>query len=306
MSGIVSGTPELTIRRRDSPLEAVSSKSGEFRLLHTHARSELTEVRLNADARLTLTPAGEVVETFYLLTGRLGGDISGTACVLEAGDTVFTENLTEPLTLTALADTRLLYLTEKPQFHLFSEQLGQLKHLAVEVELKDGYTADHCERLQNLAYRTGVMLGLSSAELYRLDFAAYLHDVGKIRVPLSILNKPGRLTADEWTVIKKHAEYGRELLENTLLQEAGIIVEQHHERFDGSGYPYGLAGGEISAEAATIAVADTYDAMTTDRPYRKAMDAAAALDEIRRYADVHYPKEIVSAFAATLGMANRA
>ena len=300
-----SGTPALTVRRRDSPLEAVSSKSGTFKLLHTHARSELTEVSLHKDARLILTPAGEVIETFYLISGQLGGELAGEPCVFGQGDTIVTENLCDPLILTALTNTRLLYITEQPQFHTFSERLSELKQLAVEVELKDGYTAGHCERLQELSYNTGVTLGLSSAQLHLLDFGAYLHDVGKIRVPLSILNKPGKLTPDEWNVIKKHAEYGRELLSSTSMREAGLIVEQHHERFDGSGYPYGLSGNDITVEAAIVAVADTFDAMTTDRPYRKAMDAVAALDEIQRYAGVHYPKEIVCAFATTIGTARR-
>lgn len=297
--------PALTVRRRDAPLEAVSSKSGTFKLLNTHARAELTELHLHKDARLTLTPAGAVLETFYLLSGRLGGDLSGEPYVVEQGDTLFTENLAEPVILTALSNTRLLYLTERPQFHLFSERLGQLKRLATEVELKDGYTADHCERLQELSYRTGVALSLSPTELRLLDLGAYLHDIGKLYVPLIILNKPGKLTSEEWKVIKNHPGYGRELLSDTFFKEAGIIVEQHHERFDGSGYPHGLAGNEISVGAAIVAVTDTFDAMTTDRPYRGAMSAAAALGEIQRYAGVHYPKEVVRAFAATLSTDGR-
>ena len=300
-----SSTPGLTVRRRESPLEAVSSKSGTFNLLHTHARSELTEIRLYKDARLALTPAGRVIETFYLISGQLGGEVGGEPCVFGQGDTIVTENLSAPLILEALTDTRLLYLTEQPQFHTFSERLGELKRLAAEVELKDGYTANHCERLQELSYRTGLALGLGAAELHRLEFGAYLHDVGKLHVPLAILNKPGTLTSDEWVVIKQHPSYGRELLDSTFMKEAGVIVEQHHERFDGSGYPFGLAGAEISVEAAIVAVADTFDAMTTDRPYRQALDAPAALGEIRRYAGTHYPKEVVGAFTDTLSATKR-
>lgn len=297
-------TPALTIRRRDNPLEAVSSKSGEFRLLHTHARSELTEISLHKNARLILTPAGTAVETFYLISGQLSGELAGEPCVFGQGDTIVTENLSEPLALIALVGTRMLYFTEQPQFHTFSERLGELKQLAVEVELKDGYTAGHCERLQELSYQTGVKLGLSTTELHRLAFGAYLHDVGKIRVPLVILNKPGKLMPDEWSVIKKHPEYGRELLSSTSMHEAGTIVEQHHERFDGSGYPYGLAGNDILVEAAIVAVADTFDAMTTTRPYRAAVSPTEALAEIHRHANIHYPEEIVSAFSLMISEKN--
>ncbi|HZJ09449.1 MAG TPA: HD domain-containing phosphohydrolase, partial [Trueperaceae bacterium] len=111
-----------------------------------------------------------------------------------------------------------------------------------------------------------------------------------------ILLKPGKLDEDEWRVIRKHPGYGRELLENTFMRIAGPIVEQHHERADGSGYPYGLAGDEILVEASIVAVADTYDAMTTDRPYRKGLPHEAAFAELDSLADSQHPREVVRAF----------
>ncbi len=162
--------------------------------------------------------------------------------------------------------------------------------------MKDGYTADHCRRLQRLSYATGQQLGLSQTELYRLDFGSLLHDIGKIEVPVEILQKPGKLTPGEWERVKQHPSLGREMLATTHVKEAGIVVEQHHERLDGSGYPYGLSGKDILTEAYIVAVADTFDAMTTDRPYRKALSDEVAFEEIRKYAGVHYPREVVDAF----------
>jgi HD-GYP domain-containing protein (c-di-GMP phosphodiesterase class II) len=135
-----------------------------------------------------------------------------------------------------------------------------------------------------------------------LEFGAYFHDVGKIHIPLSILNKPAKLEPSEWEVIKKHPIFGRELLDNTFIKEAGVIVEQHHERIDGSGYPYGLSGDEVLIEASIVAVADTYDAMTTDRPYRQALPQEVALEEIRKYIGIHYSKEVVRAFVSALNL----
>ena len=185
-------------------------------------------------------------------------------------------------------------------FHHISHELNELRRLAVDIEIADGYTADHCERLQRLSYATGRELGLSQTELYGLDFGAYLHDVGKVKVPTSILQKPGKLDAEEWLVIKQHPTFGREMLSSTFMREASTIVEQHHERLDGSGYPYGLAGGEILVQAAIVAVADTYDAITTDRPYRRASPPADALAEIERLAGIQHPREVVRAFRSAV------
>lgn len=129
--------PTLSVRRQGEPLATVGSKGGECRLLHTRAHSELTEVQLQKDARLTLMPAGAGVETFYLLSGRLGGQLAGEPCVVEQGDTLATENLAGPLVLTALEGTRLLYLTDGPQFHL-SRYPGQLERLAAEGDERRG------------------------------------------------------------------------------------------------------------------------------------------------------------------------
>ena len=297
---IVKTPTGLTIRRQGEALETVSSKFSAFELLNSSTNCEVTKVNLKPEVHLTLTPVGAVTETLFVLSGELTYDSREGRQLFSSGDYIITESLTEPVILTAVTEADLLYVTERAQFHEISSELGELRELAVEVELKDGYTSDHCRRLQDLSYALGKELGLKSKRLHLLDYGAYLHDVGKIRVPLSILNKPAKLTPEEWVVIKKHPLYGRELLDQTFMKEAGTIVEQHHERLDGSGYPYGLSGDEILIEAAIVAVVDTFDAMTTDRPYSKASTQAEALAEIRRYAGIHYPKEVVKAFGHIL------
>ena len=290
----------LTAKNRDNYLEVVRTGTGEARLLKTGPDLEVVELTLKKDGRLTLTPAGPVTETFHILAGQLSCALPSGPVVVTNRHRIITKDLEEPVILSALTDARLLYVTSQPQFHAISEKLNQLRELAVEIELKDGYTADHCDRLQALSFATGKEMGLSPNRLLMLDYAAYLHDIGKIKVPLSVLNKPGKLSPQEWKLIKKHPTFGRELLENTFMKDAGGIVEQHHERLDGSGYPHSLSGNDILVEAAIIAVADTFDAMTTDRPYRRALCQDVAFAELSKHAGLHYPKDVVVAFRTAL------
>jgi HD-GYP domain-containing protein (c-di-GMP phosphodiesterase class II) len=292
----------LSIRRQDEALETVVLKTTQMKLLSSQAQTEVVELILERDTRLTLTPEGEATETFYILSGKLSCMLPSGPYLIEKDDCIVAQSLTEPTILTALSDVCLIYITTKPQFHTVSKHFQQLRQLAIDIEVKDGYTADHCERLLELSFATGRELGLSASQLHRLEFGAYFHDVGKIHIPLSILNKPAKLEPSEWEVIKKHPIFGRELLDNTFIKEAGVIVEQHHERIDGSGYPYGLSGDEVLIEASIVAVADTYDAMTTDRPYRQALPQEVALEEIRKYIGIHYSKEVVRAFVSALNL----
>ena len=147
-----------------------------------------------------------------------------------------------------------------------AKALGDLKRLARLIARKDRGTAAHCGRLRDLARAVGLELRLSPPRLYRLDYGAYLHDLGKIEVPDCVLQKPGRLTPAEWALVKRHPTVGRRLLEVTFMAPVGVIVEQHHEKLDGSGYPYGLSDDAILTESYIVAVVDTFDAMTTDRP----------------------------------------
>ncbi len=289
--------PGLTFYQRGESLERVASKAVEVQLLVSGQGTEVLEGVLGQGERMTLVSTGRAVETYYILEGTLR---HGSA-KLGAGDYIVTSGLSEATTLSASSEVRFLYITTQPIFHRLSQELSQLMRLAVDVEVRDGYTAEHCERLQTLAYATGQELGLSSERLHLLDYGAYLHDIGKIKVPLEILQKPAALNASEWQIVKQHPTFGRELLETTFLSDAGTIVEQHHERLDGSGYPHGLAGDDILVESSIVAVADTYDAMTTDRPYRRALRPEEAFRELERYAGHHYPKEVVAAFVSALG-----
>jgi len=166
----------------------------------------------------------------------------------------------------------------------------------------DAYTGDHSRRVVVLSQDVGRQLGLNEGELRDLEFAALLHDVGKLAIPKEILNKPGPLTSDEFDVMKRHVEEGQLMLDRIggVLGDAGNVVRTHHERFDGSGYPDGLAREEIPLGARIIACCDAFNAMTTDRPYRDAMSLSEAVAELRANAGKQFDPLVVETFCATI------
>ena len=165
------------------------------------------------------------------------------------------------------------------------------------VDLRDCYTGGHSTRVGEYSHEIGRELGLDEESLETLVIAATLHDVGKIGVPDRILLKDGRLTEDEYEHIKKHSEFGWMVLRNIEgFEEAALMLLHHHERFDGGGYPGDLAGERIPLGARIIAVADTFDAMTTNRPYRRARCKDEAVAEIARCAGTQFDRNVVEAF----------
>ena len=178
------------------------------------------------------------------------------------------------------------------------ELVGSLCDLSAQLFYKDAATAAHAARVARLARATGRQLGLAGERLEQLSLAAYLHDLGKLSLPTTMLRTPEKLTLGEWEKMKKHPDEGARLLGATLLapQSISTVIAQHHERFNGSGYPLGLQKGETKLESYVVAVADTYDAMTYNRPYRRACSPAKALAELRRFSGVLYPEAVVTAF----------
>ena len=162
---------------------------------------------------------------------------------------------------------------------------------------KDEYTGEHSQSVVVLAHQVGEVLRLNDVEMRDIEFGALLHDVGKISVPREIINKPSRLTDEEMDVMRTHTLAGESMLGRIggVLEEAGVVVRTHHERFDGKGYPDGLAGEEIPIGARVIAACDAFNAMTTDRPYRKAMPMEAATAELKRESGKQFDPKVVEA-----------
>ncbi|MDA8213492.1 MAG: HD domain-containing protein [Clostridia bacterium] len=165
------------------------------------------------------------------------------------------------------------------------------------IELKDGYTGGHSQRVRRWAVRIARSLGLPEQEIIDIDIAACLHDIGKIGIAGLILNKPGDLTMTEYEMVKKHPVVGSDTLAGIpRLENVSKIIRHHHEAFGGSGYPDGLSGSEIPVGSRVICVADAYDAMTSDRVYRKAIAKDHALAEIKLGAGKQFDPRVVEAF----------
>tara|TARA_R110002072_G_scaffold5527_2_gene35313 strand:- start:21748 stop:22389 length:642 start_codon:yes stop_codon:yes gene_type:complete len=170
------------------------------------------------------------------------------------------------------------------------------------IDLRDSYTGGHSTRVATYCQEMGMRMGLDDTELDMVVTAASLHDVGKIGVSDPVLLKNGKLTDEEFGEIKKHPEYGWMVLRNIDgLKEASLVVLHHHERLDGRGYPGNLKGDAIPLGSRIIAVADTFDAMTTNRPYRKAMTIDQSLTEIERCSGTQFDPEAAKAFISYMG-----
>ncbi len=181
--------------------------------------------------------------------------------------------------------------------------LDVLERLALAAEYRDEETGQHTQRVGRLAARIGAELGLSDTEVELLRRAAPLHDVGKIGAPDHILLKPGKLSEEEYEVMKLHVEIGSSLLSHSrseLVRLAELIARTHHERYDGSGYPEGLSGEEIPLVGQIVAVADVFDTLLHRRPYKAPWPLEKAVGEINRQADHDFAPRVVAAFLRVL------
>ncbi len=176
-----------------------------------------------------------------------------------------------------------------------------LRSLIMAVEAKDLYTKNHSQRVTDLSILIAREMGRPRSELETLRFAGFIHDIGKIGIQDTVLQKPGRLTEAEAAIIRTHPVLGENIVRPLkFLKEEQLIVRHHHERYDGSGYPDGLSGQEIPLLARILSVADTYDAITSTRPYRTARRHLFAIEEIKRCKGSQFDPEVVEAFLACL------
>ncbi len=186
---------------------------------------------------------------------------------------------------------------EKALGELEESYLATVRTLAFVVEAKDTHTRSHLDRAHDYAVALAARVAPELAGDQTLRYGFFLHDIGKIGIPERILSKPGPLTDDEWAIMRTHPLLGAQILSPVkFLVPALPIVEAHHEKWDGSGYPRGLRGEAIPLGARIFALVDAFDAMTSDRPYRRALTFEHALDQIAACAGSHFDPEVVRAF----------
>ncbi len=183
-------------------------------------------------------------------------------------------------------------------FKLDKAYLFTLRALVVALDTRDEETQGHSLRVVKFTLKLAELLGIKDEkQLKVIEYGSLLHDIGKIGIPDAILRKPGKLTPVEWDVMKTHPRLGYNILHKIeFLEEAAQIVLHHHERLNGAGYPDGLQGEEISLGSRIFAVADTVDAMTTERPYRNALAFEEASEELAKYSGIQFDKRVVEAF----------
>ncbi len=174
-----------------------------------------------------------------------------------------------------------------------------IRRLSLAAEYRDNETGNHIQRMSWLSSFLGEKYGLPKEHCTMFKLASAMHDVGKIGIPDHILLKPGPLTGEEWVIMKRHSMIGFELLNNSefpLMKMAANIAAQHHEKYDGTGYPFGLKGDEISIEARIVAIADVYDALTSERPYKKPWPHEEAVAHILNQKNKHFDPQLIDIF----------
>ncbi len=279
------GYRAVSVADGDSALRAIPEHDPDLVLLDvTMPRMDGYEVcrRLRKDSRTATLPV-------ILISGRT--DLNDIVAGLDAGaDDFVTKPFQQPELLARIRSAFRLRqaITRMETAHTVAAALANA------VEAKDPMTEHHCQRLAHLAARVGTRAGLDTIDLEGVAYGALLHDVGKIGVPEAFLNKPGPLTEEEQTVMRRHPEIGERICRPleaspTLLP----IVRHHHEHWDGSGYPDGLRGEQTPLGARIVSLVDAFDAMTHDRPYRAALPVEQGLDELVRHAGRQFDPDLV-------------
>ncbi|TWT06164.1 HD-GYP domain-containing protein [Planomicrobium sp. CPCC 101079] len=287
---------------RNGHLEKVKNGETTLSLLGRGNGIEVIKQTVLKDNLFILFPSEDpdAQEFFYIIDGEIEAEIDGATLKLKSNDFFSSHSLERAIHFKTLTNVTFLSASTVPVFHYLSNMLSELRKIGEAVEKKDQYTFNHSSRVANYAVKIASKLKLRKDEMENLLLASILHDIGKINIPESVLNKPTKLTKEEFDLVKKHPGDGAAMIRETAYADLADIVEQHHERINGSGYPFGLKGEEILLEAKIIGVADTFDAMTEDRAYRKAFSPEYAMEELKRLSGIQYDPEVVAAFEKVL------
>jgi len=240
----------------------------------------------------------DAIKTYYIISGKCKELKSKR--ILEQDDLLVLENLKEKISILFLEDTVLLMHAKLPNvLNIFKKENEITIKILENIQLKDNYTMEHSIRVFNKAKIVAIEMGYYGEKLYVLNKAARFHDVGKIFIDDYILNKPDKLLKIEFEKIKEHTTAGKDIIINAYGEYGERIfniISQHHERIDGSGYPKKLSGDDILEEAKILAICDSYDAMTTDRVYKKGISHKEAIAEIIKLKGIKYDEKIVDIF----------
>lgn len=290
----------LKIVKKDEAILNVFSNIGSFSLKAKDENLEVVYIEANAGKSLFLQPyeCENAMYLFYIMSGLITYTKENT--LLTAGDCISAKDLLETEYFEITEDVKMLLITQKNFFDCQAEYAVKMSNEMNKIQLKDAYTEEHCNRTGNLALRMGIKLELVNEALNSLLFASKIHDLGKINVPLEILNKPGKYEAHEFEIMKKHSRDGFDLVSGIVSEKEALIVLQHHEKCDGSGYPDGILKDDILIESRILAVADAFDALITCRPYRRGMSVQEALNLLNKDKGILWDEQVIDALHAVI------
>ncbi|GAU78922.1 HD-GYP domain-containing protein [Fusibacter sp. 3D3] len=282
----------MELKKFGKKIKADNSSRGLITLLGTNDGVEIVQFDIKKSGFLFIKPSiiPDTYEFYYIITGYLENNSE----ILGPGDYFEVQNLEESFSLTAVEDTVLLFFASRSGEYELSKKMHTKLHEQLEtLQNKDHYTYQHSKNVKRICAHLAKQLKLSATATRHLLLAATFHDIGKTQIPDSILNKNAKLTPAENEIMKKHVVYSYEIVLKEMDEEVANIILNHHERPDGSGYPHGLKDDAITLEASILALADSFDAMTTDRVYKKSKTYEEALSELKIMAPAHYNLDLI-------------
>ena len=290
----VCAIDNVFIVKNDSETFSADAGDSIFRLLMRRDGIEIMRFDVDAKSCVWLSPADDktAMEFFCLLSGSLNLCLDDGDVKLGVGDSFYVEGLGKDIRIFADTDTQLLYITSKPMFDYIIGYKNDFDDLLTKIDGKDHVTRLHSKNVLMYVTRIFGELGelVNGLVFDDLATATLFHDVGKCMIPDEILKKEGKLTPEEYAVMKKHPEYSAAMLSSKFGDNVCGPARWHHERLDGSGYPDGLSGDEIPLGARIIAVADSFDAMTAFRTYSKLKEPIQAAKELCEQSDKYDEK----------------
>lgn len=295
----------LTIIKDDKYIEkAVSDiKENIAELIFLNEDIEIVRYRMPKDLHgvFEALSSKNEVEIYNIISGKMMiTPISENKKILTAGDTMVITQSSHCYPFQILEDTIFICTSNNHLFYTKKQQIEELTSIMKKLQEKDGCTKKHCLRVQQLSMKIAHQLNMDDTNLDNLFHAARFHDIGKINIPTNILVKPTSLTNEEKKIINTHPIESYKMIVDIFGEEIGQMVLQHHERINGSGYPQGLKNNEIKLGAKIIAVADSYDALTSSRPYHTALDPQTAINILLKDSGIYFDVDCINALIKCL------
>ena len=274
---------DFYISHSGESLVEVGQSANVYKLLVEHDNVNIMLNHIAANSVVWITPGEDhkYLEFYMLLSGTISLTRKGSTQELHKGDSFYFTELDEDISITPHEDIELLCVTSKPVFGEFIDFINDLNDLNSQIEEKDHYTFGHSRRVMRFAEAIGHHMNLGADAQHNMLLAALYHDVGKCYLSSEILNKPGFLTDTEYAAVRRHPADSGKLLKGRFTEDVVRIARSHHERLDGSGYPDGISGDQLDMPARIISIVDAFDAMTSDRIYRKGRPVADAIAELK-------------------------